>query len=212
MTKIIPGYFIPIYQEIFYSKRKYSIDILSEISLIPKEILKRSIFFKTKEEFLENWEDNMSDIYIYFDYKYCIISLNKNYYKRLCLEKESCIKDIDFKKQNNSIINICISLENNETFINKKWHFNQKCDYLFINIGIQYLQNKNKDLTKLETNLKHLVIDNYEELIDIKTNKEITGIILAYKDNIHFNNWYRTYKDYANYKEVFQLAISEKDY
>ncbi len=211
MKKILPGYFIPIWKEIMFKRRDYSLRVISKLTLIPIDVLsKYAFFYSTKEDYLNNYIDRINHIYIYFDYKYCIVNISKEFYKRVCNEGIKCIDDLDLSKSvRDSMLNICISFDNHNELIKKNWVNGVVIDYLFLNIGVKYLKNVKKP-NELEYDLKLLVIDDYDSLMSIDKYDEIVNIIVKYKDNCYFKDWYRTYLDYVNYNTL-SMSIAEKN-
>ncbi len=210
MKKILPGYFIPIWKEIMYKRRDYSLKIISSLTLIPIDVLKKySFFYESKEDYLNNYIDRINHIYIYFDYKYCIVNISKEFYKRVCNEGLKCIDDLDLSKSvKESLLNICISFDNRDEFIRKNWVNGVVIDYLFLNIGVDYLRCL-KNGNSLENDLKVLIVDDYDILISYSEYIDLINIILKYKDNCYFKDWYRTYMDYVNYNKL-SMSIAEK--
>lgn len=209
MSKIIPGYFIPIWQEIIFTKRNYACELISQITLIPlNTLLSNAYFYSNKEEYLKyHSDDGIKNINIYFDYKYCIVDISKDLYKSLLLEGEKNIINIDSRKKYFQRLKICISFTDSNYLITKSWVNKNSIDYLFLNIGISYLKAKLKShqKTSLEKLLIPLVVEDTKELDKFYQYSEITLIIKRHNNNKYFQNWYRTYQEYLNNNKFLNI-------
>ena len=129
MNKIIPGYFIPIWQDIIMNRREFIIKLLSNLTLIPYPVLRKAIFCNNEEE---SKTYKTSDIRIYTEYKYCILEISKDYYKRLA--RGDATEDIDFAKRFTKKLKICISFEDESYFMNTSFVERGMVDYGFLHI------------------------------------------------------------------------------
>ncbi len=211
MEKIIPGYFIPIWQDIMMNRRDYAIKLISELTLIPLNVLRKAVFCNDALE-SKTCNRKVSDICIYMDYKYCVVEISKEYYKRLACGDKDCLNDMDLSKRFIKKLKICISFEDEDFLIKSAFVTDAMTDYGFLHIGIKpIISLKNRDeLNEMERMLLCLVIDNKEE-IKKYDDYDLSSIILKYQDNYLFKEWFRTYQDYLNCSNLLNIVSKSED-